>query len=169
MSVLFDAQDGGSNATKLSLNYANGGSMDVAAYLLCTRAMVEDDGNTVAWDICAFNSEAPRGTFDGVNGATWTFVPVPEKGNGPCQVGIFEIQMHGVESVGAVISVGAMVGIVIAILALVSIGAVCFIRQSNLRKRAARWLNQPRGGWESLELWAADRADHHDNNTNNSS
>ncbi|KAI8622328.1 hypothetical protein BC830DRAFT_671491 [Chytriomyces sp. MP71] len=162
MSVLFDAQDGGSKADVLTLNYASGASMDVSNWLLCTRAQVDDDGNIVAWDICAFDSAAPDGTFDRVQGAIWKLTPVKGKNN-DCQVGVYEMQMHGVETKGVMISVGAMVGIVIAILAAIAIAAVCVIRRSNLRKRTVRWLQQPTGGWQSLELWAADRADHHDN------
>ncbi|KAI8617326.1 hypothetical protein BC830DRAFT_1167096 [Chytriomyces sp. MP71] len=163
MSVLFDAQDGGSKANGLTLNYASGGSKDVSAWLLCTHAQVQTNGNTVAWDICALDNSAPDGTFDRVSSAVWNFTPVQEKNNGTCQVGVYEMQMHGVETKGSLISVGAMVGIVIAILAAIAIAVVCVIRQSNLRKRTARWLQQPTGGWQSLELWAADRADHHDN------
>ncbi|KAI8615120.1 hypothetical protein BC830DRAFT_1081488 [Chytriomyces sp. MP71] len=166
MSVLFDAQDGktpsrGSHANGLTLNYASGASMDVSNWLLCTRAQVDDDGNIVAWDICAFDSAAPDGTFDRVQGAIWKLTPVKGKNN-DCQVGVYEMQMHGVETKGAVICVGAIVGIVIAILVAISIAAACVIRRSNLRKRKARGLQQPTGGWQSLELWAADRADHHD-------
>ncbi|KAJ3242529.1 hypothetical protein HDU78_001342 [Chytriomyces hyalinus] len=161
MSVLFAKKDTGSRAKKLSLKNSNGATVDVSTYLMCTPAKVQDGADLVRWDICALDMTAPTGTWDNIVSARWTFEPVAPSSGASCRVGVYEIQMHGVKSqVG--LGIGAVIGIVLGVLALIAIVAVCLIRQANLRKRAARWLNQPRGGWESLELWAADRTNHHE-------
>ncbi|KAJ3232386.1 hypothetical protein HDU81_003024 [Chytriomyces hyalinus] len=161
MSVLFAKKDTGSRAKKLSIKNTNGATVDVTEYVRCTPAKVQDGADLVLWDICALDVIAPTGTWDNIVSAKWTFDPIAPSSGGTCRVGIYEIQMHGVKS-QAGLSIGAVIGIILGVLALIAIVAVCLIRQANLRKRAARWLNQPRGGWESLELWAADRTNHHE-------
>ncbi|KAJ3024830.1 UNVERIFIED_CONTAM: hypothetical protein HDU68_007750 [Siphonaria sp. JEL0065] len=159
LSVLFAPTTSGVNTKNVALKKNDGSTVDISSYLLCTAAQVNDGGNQVRWDICALTSSAPEGTYDNSVGAVFTFLP--NNDSGVCKMGIYEVQVHGVPTPGNGLSVGAIAGIVLAVLAIIAIGGICFVRQSNLRKRAARWLNQPRGGWESLELWAADRADHH--------
>ncbi|KAJ3060020.1 hypothetical protein HDU98_003975, partial [Podochytrium sp. JEL0797] len=138
----------------------DGTSIDVSSYLLCTRAHVNDGGNTVEWDICALKSSVPDGTYDNTVGAQFTFSPSKGDGSKACMIAIYEMKVYGIATPGASntgLSVGAVIGVVVAVLALIGIAAVCFVRRANLRKRAAKWLNQPTGGWESLELWASAR------------
>ncbi|KAI9348521.1 hypothetical protein BDR26DRAFT_853392 [Obelidium mucronatum] len=160
LSVLYAPSASGVNTNNVALKKKDGSTVDISSYLLCTSAQVNDNGKQVKWDICALTSSAPEGVYDNSVGAVFTFNPTSSSGS--CKMGIYEMQVHGVPTPGNGLSTGAIVGIVLGVLALIGIAGICFVRQANLRKRAARWLNQPRGGWESLELWAADRADHHD-------
>ncbi|KAJ3060538.1 hypothetical protein HDU99_005875 [Rhizoclosmatium hyalinum] len=165
LSVLYtpDSSNAGVKTQTVVLSKKDGSTVDVSNYLLCTTASVSDAGKPVRWDICALSSSAPGGTYDNVVGASFVFQP-SNSGSGGCTMGIYELQVHGINTPGATqpLTTGAIVGIILAVLVVIAIGGLCFVRQANLRKRAARWLNQPRGGWESLELWAADRAEHHD-------
>ncbi|KAJ3131704.1 hypothetical protein HK100_006072, partial [Physocladia obscura] len=142
------------------LNKSDGSSVSVSNYLLCTTAQVADGEYTVKWDICALGSSAPPGTYDNAVGATFTF---QQPNSTACDFALYEIQVHGVPTPSTSgLGIGGIIGIIVACFAIVLIAGLCFVRQANLRKRAARWLNQPKAGWESLELWAADRAEHHD-------
>ncbi|KAJ3298257.1 hypothetical protein HDU79_011544 [Rhizoclosmatium sp. JEL0117] len=111
------------------------GDRDITSYRLCTSASVNDGGVQVEWDICALSSTAPSGIYDYATGITFTFTP-PKWDKG-CQMGLYELQVHGNTTPGSDkgLSVGAIIGIVIAALLVGAIGAICVVRQRNLAKR----------------------------------
>ncbi|KAJ3068876.1 hypothetical protein HDU98_008016 [Podochytrium sp. JEL0797] len=163
LSVLFDTNTTNVPTNQLTFKKLDGSTIDVSSHLLCTRAHVNDGGNPVAWDICTLSDSSlvPDGTYDNTVGAQFTFNPTNEDGSEGCRMGIYEMKIYGIATPDQStqgLSVGAVIGIILGVLAIIGIGALCFIRRANLRKGAARWLNQPSGGWESLELWANERA-----------
>ncbi|KAJ3399378.1 hypothetical protein CcCBS67573_g04655 [Chytriomyces confervae] len=71
-----------------------------------------------------------------------------------CQIGIYELQIHGVAMPKVGIPVGAVIGIIVGIAVFVLLLIVCCcLRKASTRKNIANWLMQPSGGWQRLELW----------------
>ncbi|KAJ3064394.1 hypothetical protein HDU98_012198 [Podochytrium sp. JEL0797] len=164
ISILYDLSTKVQTDT-VAFKTTSGTTVDVSNFLLCTRAQVDTvaaSGGHVSlpWDICGFSSSATEETFTGIVGATFTFTPQI----GFCQIGVHEIQIHGTQTPGSTqpnssMSWGYIVMIVLVNLCALFFVGVCCLRQTNLRKRYARLLGKPtRGRYESLELWAADRA-----------
>ncbi|KAI8619251.1 hypothetical protein BC830DRAFT_1104949 [Chytriomyces sp. MP71] len=76
-------------------------------------------------------------------------IPVPR-----CQMGLYELQMHGIAMPRTGLPISAVIGIVFGIALVTAIGVVCCcLRKSSTRKSIANWLMQPSGGWQRLELW----------------
>ncbi|KAJ3024831.1 UNVERIFIED_CONTAM: hypothetical protein HDU68_007751 [Siphonaria sp. JEL0065] len=146
-SVLNGEKGAKGGPTKVVLQTKNG-DIDVTSYRLCTAAQVNDGGKQVEWDICALSKSAPEGTYDNVYGATFTFTP--GSFNGSCQMNVYELQVHGTPTPGNDLTVGAIVGIIIASLVVVAIATVCIIRHRNIsrRKRMGRIVNG--GEWNGL-------------------
>ncbi|KAI8616373.1 hypothetical protein BC830DRAFT_1118249 [Chytriomyces sp. MP71] len=75
--------------------------------------------------------------------------PIPR-----CQMGLYELQMHGIAMPRTGLPISAVFGIVLGLALVTALGVVCCcLRKSSTRKNIANWLMQPSGGWQRLELW----------------
>ncbi|ORY45932.1 hypothetical protein BCR33DRAFT_715958 [Rhizoclosmatium globosum] len=126
---------------------AKGGAKKVTS----VHSSASNDGQIpVEWNICAMSALAPSGTFDYVNGITFTFSPASLTGG--CQMNVYELQVHGTPTPDNSLSVGAIVGIVIACVVAAMVCCICIVRQRNLakRRRTGRFVGDGNNEWNGL-------------------
>ncbi|KAI8613775.1 hypothetical protein BC830DRAFT_1130539 [Chytriomyces sp. MP71] len=74
----------------------------------------------------------------------------------PCQMGIYELQLQGIQTPRIAVPPAGIAGIVVASTIVVFLLLVCCVlRKASTRKSLANWLMQPKGGFKTvpLALW----------------